>query len=143
MKSRLEITITLVFIFIMTSFIYCQSPYFRQISGLNNIGNARINCLYQDQLGFMWIGTNNGIFKFDGINATLIQSSISTNSSNISSITEDKNGKLWFGYENGKISLFDPINNKYDTLVGDKPGSKITSIKQLNDNSINIQPKIM
>jgi len=136
MKSGLEIKIILIFILLTTSLLYGQSPYFRQIPGLNNIGNARINCLYQDQLGFIWIGTNNGVYKFDGINATLIQSSISTSSSNISIIAEDKDGKLWLGYENGKISNFDPINNLDDTLVGEKPRSKITSIKQLNDNSI-------
>ncbi len=136
MKSRLKIIITLVFILLTTGFLYSQSPYFRQVSGLKDIGNVRINCLHQDHQGFIWIGTNNGVYKFDGINATLIQSLNSSDTPNIKSIAEDEDGKLWFGYENGQISNFNPNNNKFDTLAGQNPHSKITSIKILNDHSI-------
>ena len=136
MKSRLKIINTLLFILLTAGFLYGQSPYFRQISVLNDIGNIRINCLYQDHQGFIWIGASNGVYKFDGINANPIQLLNSADTPNINSIAEDEDGKLWFGYENGQISNFNPDNNKFDTLIGQNPHSKITSIKILNDNSI-------
>jgi len=58
-----------------------------------------INCIYEDSEGFMWIGTSNGLYKYNGMDATLFKhipgdtSTISNNT--IRDIIEDENGNIW------------------------------------------------
>jgi ligand-binding sensor domain-containing protein len=30
------------------------------------LGNLNINCLAQDRAGYMWVGTENGLYRYDG-----------------------------------------------------------------------------
>lgn len=43
-----------------------QSPEFRQISDLNNLPCNEIYDVYFDKKGFLWIGTEIGVFRYDG-----------------------------------------------------------------------------
>ena len=58
-----------------------------------------INCLLQDSYGFMWIGTTNGLIKYDGYTfKPYVQESPDTTgffSDNIKNIFEDNNGDIW------------------------------------------------
>jgi ligand-binding sensor domain-containing protein/signal transduction histidine kinase/CheY-like chemotaxis protein/AraC-like DNA-binding protein len=97
----------------------------------------------KDSRGFMWIGTENGLCKFDGytfktfVNIAGDSSTITNNF--INAIVEDKKGRLWVGTMDG-LNLFDPIaetskrfvhkentpgsisNNKIWSILCDKQG---------------------
>ncbi|MGQ1911457.1 two-component regulator propeller domain-containing protein [Marinifilum sp. RC60d5] len=65
-----------------------------------------IYCLNQDNKGNLWIGTGNGLSKFDGygfINLGLKDSL----SGNFISCSHKCNSNLWIGHNNGKISLIE------------------------------------
>lgn len=60
----------------------------------------QVSAIYQDTLGYMWIGTYSGLHRYDGINFHVYSSSADKNSiSNnyIGAIYEDKNNELWIG----------------------------------------------
>ncbi|MBN2806205.1 MAG: hypothetical protein JXR22_06065, partial [Prolixibacteraceae bacterium] len=43
-----------------------QQPTFRRINSQEGLSNSWVRCFYQDELGFMWIGTSDGLNRFDG-----------------------------------------------------------------------------
>lgn len=75
-------------------------------------------CILQDSKGYIWIGTWDGLNRFDGYNFITYKSSITVNSNEISNQTinalfEDKNGVLWIGTETG-LNSFDRKNQKFN-----------------------------
>ena len=68
--------------------------------GLNTGGG--IGDIFQDSRGFLWIGTLNGVYRFDGENFDLYTAAQGLNSFNSTYvISEDRQGQIWFGNENG------------------------------------------
>jgi ligand-binding sensor domain-containing protein/serine phosphatase RsbU (regulator of sigma subunit) len=96
---------TLIFVF-TALFAKSQSIHFKQYTTIGNgLSQSVIISSYQDSLGYLWLGTQNGLNRFDGYNFKVYLHSLSdTNSiSNnwIFSIVEDKNQNLWIGTKNG------------------------------------------
>ncbi|WP_430816321.1 two-component regulator propeller domain-containing protein [Carboxylicivirga sp. RSCT41] len=68
------------------------------------LSNSLINKVYQDQLGFIWVATEDGLNRFDGIHfKTFTQKSNQLKANYITTITESKDGTLWFGLINGLV----------------------------------------
>jgi len=74
-------------------------------------------CILQDSKGYMWIGTWDGLNRFDGYNFITYKSSITGNSNELSNQTinalfEDKKGILWIGTQTG-LNSFDRKSQKF------------------------------
>lgn len=74
-------------------------------SNSNNISNPSINDITQDKNGFIWIGTNDGLNRFDGnesrIYRPLKHSDNSLSHHFVSSLLTDHQGNLWVGTREG------------------------------------------
>lgn len=70
-----------------------------------------MTCLLQDRTGFLWVGTTNGLNKFDGYHFTSYKNrqgnrnSLSNNT--INALLEDRNGFVWVATMDG-LNRFDP-----------------------------------
>lgn len=94
----------------------------------------------QDQQGYLWIGTQDGLNRYDGHGFTTFKhdpqdaSSISHNS--ILSLTQDQQGQLWIGTWGGGLNRYDPITQTFVRYPADPddPSSLssavVTSIKK-------------
>lgn len=77
----------------------------------NGLPNNQIQCVYQDKKGWMWIGTSQGLSRFDGY--SFVNFLPNPNDSNsiegnlIRVITEDSKGNLYVGTETGGLNIFD------------------------------------
>ena len=83
----------------------------------------------QDPQGFLWIGTTLGLCRFDGndFENEFKGDSISTSIAHASLL--DSRGRLWFGHENGLLSVYE--DGAFRLIApSDNHRSKITAIRE-------------
>src|SRR5882757_7878468 len=96
---------------------------FRYISKEQGLSSSMVQCIYQDSQGFIWIGTNDGLNKYDGYKITTYQHDTGSNNisnSNVLVICEDSKHNIWVGTGNG-LNRFNKNSNNF-TRYGPKPG---------------------
>jgi len=59
------------------------------------LGTATITSLVQDRQGFLWVGTQNGLFRFDGIKAERFGPAEGVLNDRVQQLVEASDGKLW------------------------------------------------
>lgn len=92
-------------------------------------------CLLQDRAGFLWVGTQNGLFRYDGSRFQRFGTSEGLPTSDIYSIAEDAQGSLWVATSRGLArrpskpwnARFEPVgsspvSNGRVTLAADSAG---------------------
>ena len=99
------------------SFSELSFDIFMQREGLPN---NQINCIYQDNRGWIWIGTDHGLSRFDGYsfrnflpdpsNSNSLQGSI------VRVIKEDSKGNLMIGTENGGLNVLNRETEQFSYL---------------------------
>jgi signal transduction histidine kinase/CheY-like chemotaxis protein/streptogramin lyase len=74
--------------------------YYDQGQGLSNLATE---CLFQDHDGYLWVGTQNGLFRYDGSVFTLFGLAEGLPSSSVESLAETPDGTLWVGTQGGLV----------------------------------------
>lgn len=78
---------------------------FKHFNMENGLSQSTVRCIVQDEYGFMWFGTKDGLNRFDGLNFKIYRhipndpSSIGSN--NIFSLCVGENGTIWVGTDAG------------------------------------------
>lgn len=109
----------ILFLFVCIS-LTCKSQdnsiKFSHITTENGLSPGNISAICQDKLGFIWIGTYDGLNRYDGKNIVIYKHNPdnvhSLLSNQVRSIFEDSKGNLWIGTSYG-LNLFDRNNNKF------------------------------
>lgn len=65
---------------------------------------VQINCLFQSHPGYIYLGTNSGLFKFNGESFTRLFFKNKDYTDTVTAITEDKSGLIWAGFKNGRLA---------------------------------------
>jgi signal transduction histidine kinase/ligand-binding sensor domain-containing protein len=121
---------------------------FDNLSKLDGIPHNSINSIIQDDLGFIWIGTNDGLCRYQGsndvsvyrVNAPEIQGGLESNA--IRTLFKDHAGNLWIGTRLGGLTKFDQSNQSWTTFRHDPndansiSSDEILSIAEDNDGRI-------
>src|SRR5688572_26223436 len=87
---------------------------FRQLNV--NLSNSRVESIWQDHQGYIWIGTLGGLYRYDGIGVALYLSSddsTTIDGNRAGCLFEDKKKRFWIGTEKG-ISYY---NREQDNFV--------------------------
>lgn len=96
--------------------VHAESYSFARLDNTHGLSNNQIECVFKDSRGFMWIGTNYGLNRYDGYQTKVYKSikndttSLITNS--ISDIQEDLNGNLWIR-SNSTYVVYDIKTEKF------------------------------
>ena len=110
---------------------------FDYYSQANGLPNNQIQCIFQDKKGWMWLGTSQGLSRFDGyrfVNYLHNSEDTSSLSGNlVRVIFEDSKGKLFIGTENGGLNVFDREKERFIHPYENHPEFKS---KELSVNTI-------
>jgi len=118
---------------------YPQNVIFKSITTQEGLSSNDVNCLLQDKLGFIWIGTNNGLNRYDGSEIKVYrnkQNNLNSISDNgIWSIIEDQSGNIWIGTKGGILNKYSPEIEKFEHIkIGDNKYSANSITAILEDN---------
>lgn len=99
-----------------------QRYYFEKISESDGLSDNRITCFMKDKTGFMWIGTENGLNRYDGHEFRIYrpgQKKFVLSHEHINDIEQDSKGNLWIATWSGlnvldvdsdSLQVFSPDN---------------------------------
>ena len=80
------------------------------------LSNNEVTAIIQDQRGFMWIGTRDGLNRFDGNEFKLYKENSEPgyrlSSSSVEDLFEDSRGNIWIGTKTGGVDRYDPATEK-------------------------------
>ena len=103
--------------------------HFRHYNIENGISANNISALLQDQKGYIWIGTENGLSRFDGNQFTFYQKNnplySNFHANSINTIFEANSNELWLGTDNG-IFIYNQVKDTFTSFT--KQTSDKTSI---------------
>ncbi|WP_372648133.1 two-component regulator propeller domain-containing protein [Draconibacterium sp.] len=134
-----KLTLLLFLIFILTgNKIQAQAELSFDIFTLEDgLPNNQIQCIYQDHKGWIWVGTSQGLSRFNGYDFTNFlpdsEDSCSLSGHLIRVIKEDRKGNLLVGTENGGLNIFDREKEVFSQPFKNDPvyGEKDFSVNDL------------
>jgi signal transduction histidine kinase/ligand-binding sensor domain-containing protein/AraC-like DNA-binding protein len=105
---------SILFFYFLAINSFCQNK--RLFDFNEGLSNSLINQVFQDHLGFIWLATEDGLNRFDGIKFTTFgqeNNSANTLKANfVTAINEDKKGNLWVGQING-LQIYNHENESF------------------------------
>jgi signal transduction histidine kinase/ligand-binding sensor domain-containing protein/DNA-binding response OmpR family regulator len=109
---------------------------FRRLSTVNGLSQSNVTCLLQDSTGFIWLGTQDGLNRYDGYQFTVFRydpaDSASIPNNYIKGLAEGEGGNLWVATWGGGLCRFDQSKGKFIPFNRGKPVNA-----QIPDNFIN------
>ena len=84
-----------------------------------SISSSMINYLYQDSRNYLWIATEDGLNKYDGVKFTIYKNhpndSKTIKNNYVRSLFEDSSGRFWIGCING-LHLYNRAADRFDEI---------------------------
>lgn len=97
--------IGILFVLLLFTSGYSQQYNFTNYSINGGLSQSVVNCLLQDSEGYIWIGTQNGLNRFNGESFDVYSynpaDSFSISNNWIYAIAEDSEGNIWVGTKGG------------------------------------------
>ncbi len=97
-------------------FMSRKLPKATRFSNQNGLSHTHVNVNFIDSRGFLWVGTQDGLNRFDGYGFKTYRhrpsDSTSLSNNNIHSIAEDSKGTIWIGTGSG-LNSYNPHTGKF------------------------------
>ena len=82
----------------------------------DGLKNHEITCIQKDTKGYLWIGTPDGLVRYDGYSFYTYRSSTLKNSvadNNITALVREDSKGLWMGHGNGMVTRYDFLKDSF------------------------------
>jgi len=116
-----------VFLLPMRTLLAQEHINFKHLTIDEGLSQNTVFCTVQDKAGFIWIGTEDGLNKYDGYEFTIYKhennNPKSLSHSQINTLFEDPKGNLWIGTADG-LNLFSREEESFTRINTDVTGSK-------------------
>ncbi|MFN0175080.1 MAG: two-component regulator propeller domain-containing protein [Saprospiraceae bacterium] len=92
-----------------------DEPRFEHFTTTDGLASRHIKCIAQDSMGYLWIGGEDGLSRFDGVHFRNFYKNIGSpnglNSSVVNCLYVGKDGLVWIGTAGG-LNCFDPKTDR-------------------------------
>lgn len=86
---------------VATMHLAAQRYTFRQYGSREGLTNLSVNALLQDRAGYIWVGTDNGLFRYDGSGFQTFSHGEGLPNSEVRALAESPDGALWVATQGG------------------------------------------
>src|SRR3984957_4755059 len=109
---------------------------------VDGLGNLSVNCLLQDRSGFLWIGTESGLYEYDGSRFWQFGVKEGLPSEFVRALSLDRDGRLWVGTRDGLAFSNGPrsfaavtyqqqnLRIPYDSTLASSPDGVVYAVTQ-------------
>ncbi|MGB7393091.1 MAG: two-component regulator propeller domain-containing protein, partial [Pricia sp.] len=98
---------------------YPQHPI-NQKSVNEGLSHSDVMVVMQDKSGFVWMGTNNGLNRFDGYDFSIYKSDLNDKNSlpnnRIRSLLTDSQNRIWIATESNQLSFYNPTSDDFSIV---------------------------
>ena len=110
--SRCKILFALFYCAVSSIILRGQTIPYKLYTPHDGLPQSQIQCLFQDSRGYIWVGTYQGLARFNGVNFDVLRPQDGLPNSSVRQIQEDAKGNIWFSagrylckYDGQKISF--------------------------------------
>lgn len=104
--------------------------YSENIQISKGLSQNSVHCILQDNKGYMWFGTWDGLNKYDGYSFRVYNHENGLSDPTITALMQDQEGNLWVGTDNG-LNCYNRNTNHFEVFKQDRASSN-----SLIDNSV-------
>lgn len=98
-----------------------QSLTFRTLTEQHGLSKNSVSCLTQDRAGFLWMGTQDGLNRYDGASFRVFRSDRQRPGALLSSfvldLSADPRGGIWVGTGGGGLAYYNPLTEKFTSYT--------------------------
>lgn len=112
---------------------------FSHFSVERGLSCTQVQVIIQDRKGFIWVGTAEGLNRFDGFSfksfLPIPGNPKSIQANNITQLYEDESGCIWIIFMSGEVSMYNPVDDSFRNYSSQslkkivKNFSKVTTIQ--------------
>jgi len=142
LKRYLQLSgiLLLLIINLITPAAFAQPPplQFQHLSDINGLSNNRVWAITQDKHGLIWIGSGDGLNRYDGYKVDVFRNEPGNRNSIpgnlIRCLFTDSQGTVWIGTSNG-LAYYNDRSNSFQTFLQSKDqdsiaGNNVSAIKE-------------
>ncbi len=119
-RSALTLCMTALMLPAALSPLRAGGKAFSRFGVEEGLSQGSVYCIYQDSFGFLWIGTRDGLNRFDGYQFKIYQSkqrhSPNMPDSGVKDLLESPRGRLLIATTGGGLAMLDLIHNRIQVL---------------------------
>ena len=117
----------MLFTLLLISPLFCfsqnQSLKFEHFGTREGLSQINVNCIIQDSRGFMWIGSRNGLNRYDGYKFITFrnnsQDAASLSNNMVTDMAEDHDGNIWIATQNG-LNMYERNTGRFIRYTHDE-----------------------
>ena len=117
-----------------------QGLYFKTLNVENGLSQEDISSIVQDSFGFIWIGTFDGLNRFDGRTIETFHQQTANPASlpdnRINALAEDHKKRLWIGTQGGLFAYYSLLTEKFYRIKSPEVTGEILKIFLAKDQSL-------
>lgn len=87
------------------------APLFVKMTSADGLPSSHVNALASDAAGYLWIGTHDGLARYDGVEFTIYRHAVddetTLQANSVQVLHVDSHDRVWAGVEDGGVGMLD------------------------------------
>lgn len=129
-----------IVLLVSPSYLFSQLIDFQHFNSNHGLSENTVTSITQDELGFVWIGTMDGLNRFDGYNFKIYKLNAARENSLrnnfITSLLNDSEGILWVGTQGGGLHYYNSLNDDFIYYDLGESTETIRTLFEASDSSL-------